>query len=158
MSLSPSNVIRVFKSVVAKSKDEINGKILTRPALLVTDGDSRTYCVDVDIGENGDADTLKNVPLARANRDLLYADAGNVCRLRRTASGQWEVIGFSKEGPGTYTRFPVSLSDMSFGPIEDLSIQARPFTYEELATYGVYGVMPYGATAVFKGGVLLEIR
>lgn len=153
-----SGFLRIATRAVTVASDEINGKILTRPALLVTDGDSRTYCVDVDIGISGEADTLKNVPLARANRDLLYAEAGNVCRLRRTANGQWEVVGFSKEGPGTYKRFPVNLGDMSFGVLEDLTIEARPFTYAELAVYGTYGSIPYGAIGIFKGGVLQEIR
>lgn len=153
-----SEIIRIAQKSVAAAKDEINGKILTRPALLVTDGDSRTYCVDVDIGISGDSNTLKNVPLARANRELVYAEAGNVCRLRRSASGQWEVSGFSKEGPGTYKRFAVSLADLSFGSLEDLTLQARPLTYAELAVYGTYGSIPYGAIGIFKGGVLQEIK
>lgn len=153
-----SNVLRVANKAVTAAANEINGKILTRPALLVTDGDARVYCVDVDIGLDSEAGALRNVPLARANRELVYADVGNVCRLRRTSSGQWEVVGFSKEGPGTHVRFPVSLTDFTFGPIEDVGFQARPLTYEELATMGGYGTVPYGAVAIFKGGVLQEIR
>jgi hypothetical protein len=156
--MSLSNVLRVAQKAVTSAANEINGKILTRPQLLVTDGDARVYCVDVDIGLTGDAGTLRNVPLARANRELVYADVGNVARLRRTSSGQWEVVGFSKEGPGTYVRFPVSLTNFTFGPIEDLSVQARPLTYAELATLGGYGVVPYGAVGIFVGGVLQEIR
>jgi hypothetical protein len=157
MNSMASNVVRVISAVVENSKNEINGKILTRPALLVTDGDSRTYCVDVDIGIDSEAETLKNVPLARASRDLLYADVGNACRLRRTASGQWEVVGYSKELPGTYKRFAVNLTDFSFGPVEDRSISGRLLTYEELGIYGTYGSIPYGATVIFKGDVATNL-
>lgn len=140
---------------IAKRSDEIDGKVLSRPALLLTDGESLVYAVDVDIGEAGKA--LKNVPLARANKDLMYADAGNPCRLRRTDAGRWEVIGFSKEMPGTYIRFAVSLADLSFGPIENLTLDTRPLTYAEIVTYGGYGSLPYGALGIFKGGILQEI-
>ena len=140
---------------IAKRDDEINGKVLTRPALLLTDGESLIYAVDVDIGEGGEP--LKNVPLARANKDLMYADVGNPCRLRRTDAGRWEVIGFSKEMPGTYIRFPVSLADLSFGPVENLTLDSRALTYAELESYGGYGLVPYGATGIFKGGILQEI-
>lgn len=159
MSLSFSNTLKGFVNIanrsVADGKTELDGKVLTRPALLVTDGNGLTYAVDVDIGKDA---PLKNVPLARANADLIYAEVGNPCRLRRTASGQWEVVGFSKEMPGTYTRFAVSLSDFTFGPVEDLTLEARPLTYAELITYGGYGAVPYGAVGIFKGGVLQEIR
>lgn len=154
------NQLGIFNSLIkreiTRADDEINGKVLTRPALLLTDGESVTYAVDVDIGDQGE--TLKNVSVARANQDLMYADVGNPCRLRRTESGRWEVIGFSKEMPGTYTRFAVSLDDLSFGPVENLTLESRALTYGELITYGGYGVVAYGAIGVFKGGILQEIR
>jgi hypothetical protein len=140
---------------IAKLDDELDGKVLTRPALLLTDGENLVYAVDVDISAGGEP--LKNVPLARANKDLLYADVGNPCRLRRTDAGRWEVIGFSKEMPGTYIRFPVSLVDLSFGPVENLTLDSRGLTYAELITYGGYGLVPYGAIGIFKGGILQEI-
>jgi hypothetical protein len=134
---------------------ELDGKILTRPALVVTDGANLIYAVDVDIGQTS---PLKNVPLARGNFDLLYCDAGNACRLRRSASGQYEVVGFSKEMPGTYIRVPVDLSELTLGAIEDISIIARPLMYGELADFGGYGFVPYGAVAIFRGSTLLELR
>jgi hypothetical protein len=216
MANSAIGFINIANRSVANSRTEINGKVLTRPALLVTDGDGLTYAVDVDIGSsapgglvsdgtwNADANdpelpapdagnrghyyrvtvagsgfsvgdwvvsdgsawsriehlfesTLRNVTLARANVDLIYAEVGNPCRLRRTTNGRWEVIGFSKEMPGTYTRFSVDLADLSFGPVEDLSVDARPLTYAELASFGGYGTVPYGAVGLFIGGVLQEI-
>jgi hypothetical protein len=140
---------------IRDAAEELDGKILTRPALLVTDGANLLYAVDVDIGQKS---PLKNVPIARGNRDLLYADAGNACRLRRSASGQYEVVGFSKEQPGTYTRIPVDLGDLTLGPVEDISITARPLQYGDLIDFGGYGMVPYGAVAIFRGGTLLELR
>jgi hypothetical protein len=220
MANSAIGFVNIANRSVANGRTELNGKVLTRPALVVTDGDGLTYAVDVDIGssapgglvsdgaynalmntpglvtpsasnkghyyrvsvagtaygytyavgdwvvsdginwfrvENLFDSTLRKVTLARANVDLIYAEVGNPCRLRRTTNGRWEVVGFSKEMPGTYTRFAVDLSDLSFGPVEDLSVDARPLTYAELATFGGYGTVPYGAVGVFRGGVLQEI-
>jgi len=145
----------ITQAEIRDAADELDGKILTRPALLVTDGANLIYAVDVDIGQKV---PLKNVPIARANGDLLYADAGNACRLRRSASGQYEVVGFSKELPGTYTRIAVDLTDLALGPVEDITISARPLQYGELADFGGYGMVPYGAVAIFRGSTLLELR
>jgi len=150
-----SLLTQVTQAEIRDAADELDGKILTRPALLVTDGSNLIYAVDVDIGQKS---PLKNVPIARGNFDLLYADAGNACRLRRSASGQYEVVGFSKELPGTYIRIPIDLADLTLGPIEDISISARPLTYGELADFGGYGYVPYGVVAIFKGGDLQELR
>lgn len=152
-----SFITTIANRAVQSASDELDGKVLTRPALLLTDGDSLLYVVDVDIGN--DAGTLKNVPISRANREVCYAEVGNPCRLRRTTGGQWEVVGFSQEMPGTYTRFPVDLGNLSYGVLEDITIDARPLTYEELSTVGTgYGSTPYGAIAIFRGGVLQEIK
>lgn len=141
---------------IRKAADELDGKILTRPALLVTDGLSMIYAVDVDIGQEN---PLRNVPIARANRDLLYAETGAAVRLRRTESGRYEVSGFSQEAPGTYIRIPVHLETFVLGPAVDVTLTGRPLTYGELATIGGgYGVCPYGAIGIFRGGILQEIR
>lgn len=136
---------------------ELNGKVLSRPALLVTDGDALIYAVDVDIGDG--TNILRNVPIARANRDLLYAEPGNPVRLRRTAGGRFEVTGFSGEMPGSFERFAVDLGDASFGPLESLTLEVVVLGYGDLATLGGgYGVIPYGAAALYRGGVLIELR
>lgn len=150
-----TSFVNIANRAAADAKNECDGKALTRPALLITDGDGLTYAVDVDIGEK---EPLRNVPLARANVDLTYIDAGNPIRLRRTANGFWTVVGFSKELPGSYVRFPVSLTTFEFGVVEDLSLDARPLTYDELSTLGTYGFTSYGAVGIFRGGVLQEIR
>lgn len=151
-----SNVLTYLtETQISDAEDEIDGKALTRPALLATDGSVLAYVVDVDIGKKV---ILRNVPVARNNRSLIFADAGSAVRLRRTTSGRYQVIGLSNEQPGTYTTFTVNLTDFTFGPVTDLSLTARPLTYAELATFGGYGTVPYGATGIFRGGVLLEIR
>lgn len=135
---------------------ELDGKVLTRPALLVTDGTNLIYAVDVDIGMSG---PLKNVPIARGNRDLLYADVGSAARLRRSESGQYEVVGFSKQMPGTYTRVEVCIDDGVLGPVEDLTISGHVITLGELADFGAgFGSTPLEAVAIYQGTTLLELR
>ncbi len=201
----------------------LQGKTLTRPALLATDGSVLAYVVDVDIGAqavdltpsytkttttdpitgavttietttqvvNGttittttttvtnppaapivntvvtkDATTsggtgsviLRDVPIARNNRELVFADAGAAVTLTRTANGRYMVTGLSNELPGTYTVFTVDLGTFAFGPVVDLSLSARPLTLGELSTFGTFGVIPLGVTGLFKGGVLQEIN
>jgi hypothetical protein len=67
--------------------------------------------------------------------------------------------------PGTYMRLPVSLPDWSFGipsyalgTVESVGLSVRALTYGELETLGGYGSVPYGATALYRGETLLEIR
>lgn len=146
----------IIQADIANAATELDGKVLTRPSLEVSDGLAMLYAVDVDIGQK---EPLRNVPIARANRDLLYAEVGAAVRLRRTASGRYEVSGFSQSQPGTRTRIQVSLSSFALGAVIDQTILGRPLTYEELHTIGAgYGFCPYGAIGIFKGGVLQEIK
>lgn len=134
---------------------ELEGKTLTRPALLYTDGEGITYAVDVDIGL---ADPLRNVPIASGNNQLVYADVGVAVALRRTASGQYQVTGFAKEMPGTFVRVPVSIATLTLGAREDISLSSRPLTLAELASYaGGFGLCPFGAIAIFRGATLIRI-
>lgn len=141
---------------IRDASSELDGKVLTRPALLVTDGTNLVYAVDVDIGMSG---PLKNVPIARGNRDLLYAEVGSAARLRRSTSGQYEVVGFSKEMPGSYTRVEVCIDDGVLGPVEDLTISGQVVTLGELADFGAgFGSTPLEAIAIYQGSTLLELR
>lgn len=141
---------------IASAASELDGKILTRPALLVTDGTNLVYAVDVDIGLGA---PLKNVPIARGNRDLLYAEAGSACRLRRSASGQYEVVGFSKELPGSYTRVCVHLGSGTLGAVTDMTIASHIVSLGELAAFGAgFGSTPLEAVAIYQGSTLLELR
>ena len=154
------------------AQQEIDGKVLTRPTLSVTDGLSTTYACDVDIGitnQQGNdqsanllntgtlGSVLHNVPIARGNMDVVYADAGAAVRLRRSASGRYEIIGFSKQMPGTYIRVPVDLGDFTFNAIEDLSITSLPVAYGDLANIGGYGSAAYGSIAIYQGTTLIKV-
>ena len=163
----------LVRTEIDQSIREIDGQILTRPALLVTDGLGLTYGCDVDVGlKTIDANTgdevvtpLRNVPIAANSRDVIYSDAGTAVRLRRSETGRWEVVGLSKRRPGAYTRIPVTIPDPGFGPLPydlgtplEVGLVARALTYDELATFGGYGIVPYGATGIFRNGILIELR
>lgn len=166
-----STLTYLLSAQVKDASKTLNGKILTRPTLLVTDGISIIYACDVDIGLKDPAGNdqvaslidryntvLRNVPVARANYDLLYADVGAAVKLERSLSGQYTITGFSDERPGTYIRIPVDLDELTIGVIEDLTITARPLTLGEFLTYGGFGSVPLGAIAVFEGSTLLRIQ
>jgi hypothetical protein len=170
------------------------GKVLSRPALLVTDGKSTIWACDVDVGltdptglidqsekylggipqpsgdpyytppyQSGDdlvyGTILRNVPIARNNDSLLYADVGNPVILQRDGSGQWQIVGFGQEMTGTRVRIAVDLGTLTIGSITDLSIDSRVLTLAEIGIYGGgFGVCPLGAVGIFVGGVLKGIK
>jgi hypothetical protein len=101
--------------------------------------------------------TLHNVVIARNNADLIYAEVGNAVTLERSQSGQWQVTGFSIEKPGTYTVIPVDLGNMTIGTVVDMSIDGHMLTLGEMGTLSPFGVIPFGAAGVFRGGKLLRI-
>ena len=163
----------LMRAEIDQSKRERDGTTLTRPTLLITDGLSLTYGVDVDIGikaiDNNTGEEvvtpLRNVPIAAANKDLIYTDIGSAVRVRRSDSGRWEVIGFSKRRVGTYTRVGVDIPDPGFDPIpytlgsqQSVGLTPRAVSYGELAVLGGYGTVAYGATAIYRGDTLLELR
>lgn len=170
----PGQLSYLVTAIVDDNVTELEGKTLGRPALLVSDGENLTYGVDVDIGRTQiDPNTadevvtpLREVPIAAGNKELLYADVGAAVKLRRRAgSGRFEVIGFAKNIPGTYTRYAMTFGDFSADPIviagddgTDVGLSARRLTWGELGTLGVYGVTAYGAIGVFRGETLVEIR
>lgn len=154
------------------ARDTIYGRVLTRPTLSVTDGQVATYACSVDIGvvspqgydqtenlwgANINGSTLHNVPIARGNHALLYAEVGSPVTLKRSMSGRYEIVGFSKAMPGTNTRIAVDLQEFTIGQVEDLTILSRPVMYGELAGLGGYGNVPYGSVAIYQGAELIEI-
>lgn len=152
-------------------RSELNGRVLTRPALLVTDGVAIVYACDVDIGVKDPAGNeqvgdlidknntvLRNVTVARSNYELIYADVGAAVRLRRTESGKYEIVGFSDEMPGTYIRVPVDLGDLSIGSVQDMTVTSRPVTFGELQDFGGFGVVPFGAVAIFVGNDFVRLQ
>ena len=154
------------------TKRELDGKVITRPTLSVTDGLNYTYGCDVDIGvtnQQGNDQSLNllnsgalgsilhDVPIAKGNLDVVYADVGAAVRLRRTVSGRYEIIGFSKEMPGTYKRIPISFVDFSLGPIEDLTISSVAIPYGDLVLFGGYGTAAYGTIGIYRGTTLIKV-
>jgi hypothetical protein len=101
---------------------------------------------------------LHNVPISRNNADLVYADVGSPVIVSRSASGQWEITGFSQEMPGTYTLVPVDLEEMAIGEVIDLSIDVVLLTFAELGSLRPFGELPFGASAVYIGGALDHIE
>lgn len=145
---------------------ERDGRTTTRPALLITDGVNVTYAVNVQLDDDADTE-LVGVPIARANKDIFYgAEVGSPCRLRRTASGQWEVIGFSRSMPGTFHSIPITVPSFALGPASatvigtavDRTFSVRPVTLGDLATLGGFGIVPLGALAAFRGTTFEEFR
>lgn len=180
MTVLSNLFIREFES----AQTTIEGKTLTRPTLTYTDGINVSYAVDVDIGRegvinaNGDIGMLPlyNVPIASGQHEIIYADVGSPVMLSRSATGQWQVVGFSKTMPNTYTIVPVTVPQYCLSiPLENppgvpqlhppvlgdpvsIGQEIRALTYEELSTYGTYGTSPYGAVGVFIGGVFTTMR
>lgn len=102
--------------------------------------------------------TLHNVPLAQNNMELRYADVGApVVVSRANGNAPWEVTGFSIQQPGTHMLYPVDLSDMTIGTVIDLSITTRLLTFAELGEMQPFGSIPFGASAIFKGGELINV-
>ena len=170
-----SVLTNLTNAVIRDSRLELDGKVISRPQLLVTDGEQLTYSCDVDIGiidirgydqqeslisvVNGEniGSILHNVPIAAGNRDVIYAEVGAAVRLRRTSSGRYQIIGFSKMMPGTYKRYPINLETFELGAIEDLTTTARALTLAELADYGGFGTTPFGAIAIFRGTTFIRL-
>lgn len=115
---------------------------------------------------------LRNVTIARGNQELIYADVGTPVTVNKTASGKWEITGFSIEKPGTYKLYQVSIPELYFGPLEgyaptpppvvvnpplDFSIETRQLTFEELGEFEPFGALPFGASAIYMGGELIRI-
>ena len=224
--IEPMSVLTYLtETQITDAAAEIQGKTLTRPALLATDGHVLVYVVDVDIGAqpialqnssftttttdpttgavttvttvtvviNGTTTTptttvitnppsapittvtvtkdaattadnqstiLRDVPIARNNRELVFADAGAAVTPRRSANGRYRDHQDSRMSSPARTPFLRSTSEISHSVRSSISptLAARPLTLGELATFsGSFGVTPPGAIGLFKGGVLQEI-
>jgi len=101
--------------------------------------------------------TLHNVAISRNNVDLVYADVGSPVVCERDDTGQWQITGFSIEQPGTHKLYPVDLQAMTIGTVIDLSVDTRLLTLAEMGEKRPFGTLPFGASAIFRGGVLIQI-
>lgn len=148
---------------VRDSVETLDGEVVSRPALLRTDGAVLTYAADVRIsGEGETEDVLRAVPIAVGVRDVVYAEVGAAVTLRRHGgTGRLEIVGFAKRKPGRHVRIAVDLEAGTAAPAVDVALTVRLLTLGELGdlTYGGgFGTIPLGAYAVFRGGTFLELR
>lgn len=153
---------------IKERKDTIEGRTLTIPRPNLTDGLNTTYSVNVDIGVtnqrgvdqspnlvNMKETILYNVPLAAGSGDVRYADVGSPVTLKRSSSGQYEIVGFAKSMPGTYKRTPVDLDNLTIGIVENLTTTTVVIPYDQFPLYGGYGVVAYGARLLYKGSTYI---
>lgn len=175
-----STLSYLIQAKIDNSVRELDGQVMTPPQQLITDGRNSTYACNVNIGvvdmagfdqnnyltevysfenQNVLANILYNVPIANGANDLIYADVGSAVRLRKSPSGSFEIVGFSKQMPGKNVRMAVDLEAMSFGVIEDLTYTSRRLTLGELKDYGGgFGYIPLGATALFLGSTFIRVN
>lgn len=152
-----SVIVNIASAEVRDAAPTLEGEVLTRPALLKTDGENLTYACDVKIG--GYDDPLRSVPIANGARDLCYAEAGAAVTLTRSRGGKYEITGYAKKKPGTRTRIAVNLDTLVAGDGVSVGLSSRPLTWEELGTIGGgWGVAPWGGVAIFRGDTLIEVR
>jgi hypothetical protein len=137
------------------------GKVMSTPALLVTDGTGLVYACDVDIGllnTDGSPALLRNVPIAAGLGVVFYAQQGTAVNLTRSASGQYRITGLSATQPGTYIRVPVNVQTAEFGAPIDYSLTLVKIPLGDFPSYpGGFGGVPLGASAMYQGGVFLRI-
>ena len=138
----------------------VEAEILTRPSLIKTDGDELTYACTVKI--TGHDNFLENVPIAVAASALEYSDVGAAVTLRKdTETGKFEIVGFSKKKPGRRVLIAVDVEAQTLGLVQDVSVTSRLLTLGELGDTlygGGWGQTPLGATAIFRGETLIEVR
>jgi hypothetical protein len=137
------------------------GKVMSTPALLVTDGTGLIYAVDVDIGllnSDGSPALLRNVPIAANSGTVFYAQQGTAVSLTRSASGQYRVTGLAATQPGTYVRVPVNVKTAEFGAPINYSITIKIIPLDALMNFpGGFGVVPLGASAMYQNGIFLKV-
>jgi hypothetical protein len=137
----------------------LEGEIVSRPALLKTDGVNLTYAADVKLP--GYDDPLRTVPVAVSATEVLYAEPGAAVTLSRTSGGKFEITGYAKRKPGSRTRIAVDVETLQVGARADVGLSTRVLTLGELgdAAFGAgFGYVPLGAYALFRGSTLLAVR
>ncbi len=170
---------------VKRGVKTLYGRVMSRPAQLVSEGVNVVYACDVEIGPTdptgimeqykqaltGLPDSegfsiedllttntvLHNVSIANNNSALIYADVGAPVILTRSTSGQWEITGFSQEQPGTYFLVPVDLTARTIGSAIDVSLEARLLSFGEFGSLRPFGSIPLGASGIFAGNQLIKI-
>jgi hypothetical protein len=149
MSSIRENLGQVIEAKITKAGKTIIGKTASVPYQYYADQEHWIWAVDVDIGQE---EILIAVPLASMNDQLFYADVGKPVELRQVGKGKYEVVGIAKTAVGTKHIMYVSFTE-TLGQVvseETIGYYVRLLTYDELDTYGGYGVVPYGARGRFN--------
>lgn len=160
------------QAAIRDAKETLEGELISRPALIKSDGTTLTYAADVKI--SGYDDPLRNVTVAMGNRDLVTADVGQGVTLSRTTCGTFQISGFSKKKPGTRTRIPVYLGTIagtvpgqrgtppSVGAAFLSGLTVHRLTIGEMgsllyAPLG-WGTLPLGSYALYRGSTYLGLN
>ena len=107
------------------AREALVGTTMSRPILAKADGSGDTYCVDVRLVGHTE-DILKNVPIASDAGIVHYAEPGAAVQLWRIPlTGNFEVVGLSKQKPDFYHRYAVDLGTGEVGPAENSSPSTR---------------------------------
>jgi hypothetical protein len=150
------SIKKIVDLSIYQAQGELIGTTVSPPYQLYDDSQGWVWAVDVDIGQ---PEVLRSVPIAANNRDLIYADQGKAVALRKE-NGRWVVVGLSKTSIGTQHILYVCFEDDIPTIVDEdtLGYTVRTLNYGELATYGGYGVVPYGAQARFDAtGSFVEL-
>jgi hypothetical protein len=142
------SIQRIIDWSILKTTGSMTG-VIASPFYQYSGADGGwTWACDVDIGQE---EVLRNVPVATNNRDILYATQGMPVVLTRQGNNRLAITGLSKKLIGNMTIFEVTFDDdlISVADPVEQGYHIRLLTYEELDTYGGYGVVPYGAKGRF---------
>lgn len=141
------SIKKIVDQSIAQAQGEITGVTASPFYQLYDDAQGWVWAVDVDIGQQN---VLRSVPIAANNREIFYAEQGKPVALRKEGS-RWKVVGLAKTANSTQHILYVCFTDdiPSIVDEETVAYVVRALTYGELATYGGYGVVPYGAQARF---------
>ena len=153
------SIRRVIDWVFLQAQGDLIGTIASPFYQLHADGENWMWAADVDIGE---AEVLRNVPVASNNLEIYYAEIGKAVALRKMNNGRWCIAGLAKTCRGfghiTYVSFT---DDVVLVTGTDWTGQlTRVLTLGEFGTLGpgAFGALPLGCHGRFTpGGALIEV-
>ena len=142
------SIRKIVDWAIQDSKGEIRGLIASEVYESHDIDGSWVWACNVDIGQ---AEVLRAVPVASNNREIIYAEIGKPVYLKRMVGNKYSITGLAKTQISTIHYLYVSFADDIFSIVDEeyVGFTIRPLTYGELADYGGYGVVPYGARGKF---------
>lgn len=172
-----AGLLDIVRNEISHAERDRIGKASSTPALLSSDSDGAfAWACNVEIEGregiegNGAAELLYAVPIAITDTGgINHVTVGSAVLLRRMATtGKFAIVGFSKQMPGSFKRYPANIVTGVVGPVEDATLTTRMLTFDELGTLANpttgltgfgdgYGELPMDAYGVFQGGTLIQI-